>query len=141
MENEKAIAAEQQNAVAVVDFNKLPDLSEAEPEALELSGEYWTPENPGEKKRVFFVDFAKEMVLDPATGEDRELVVVRFAENAGGTLRGIRNGSSRLVGIFQQFIAEIRPGDAFEITYLGKKRNKTNSFTSDNWKVTRLIVK
>lgn len=141
MENEKAIAAEQQNAVAVVDFNKLPDLSQAEPEALELSSEYWTPENPGEKKRVFFVDFAKEMVLEPGTGEERELVVVRFAENAGGTLRGIRNGSSRLVGIFQQFIAEIRPGDAFEITYLGKKRNKTNSFTSDNWKVTRLIVK
>ena len=140
-EKTKEEVAQQENAVAVVDFTKLPDLSKAEPESLELSGEYWTPENPGESKRVFFVDIALETVLEPGTGEQRELPVVRFAENVNGTIRGIRNGSSRLVGVFQQFQASIRPGDAFEITYLGKKRNKTNAFTSDNWKVTRLILK
>ena len=50
-EKTKEEAAQQENAVAVVDFTKLPDLSKAEPESLELSGEYWTPENPGESKR------------------------------------------------------------------------------------------
>lgn len=140
-EETKDLAGQQENAVAVVDFNKLPDLSKAEPEPIEMSGEYWTPEHEGEKKRVFFVDFAPETVLEPGTGAQHELIVVRFVENVDGNVRGIRNGSSRLVGIFQQFQAQIKPGDAFEITYLGKKRNKTNSFTSDNWKVVRLTFK
>ena len=59
-------------------------------------------------------------------------------EQRDGQLRAIRNGSRRLVGIFEQFAASVKPGDAFEITYLGKKKNNTNSFKSDNWSVKAL---
>lgn len=140
-EAQEMAAQQPQNAVATVDFSKLPDLSKAEPEPLEMSGEYWTPEKEGESKRLFYVGLAEETVLDMETGENRPLLVVRFAENAGGTLRAIRNGSRRLVGIFEQFQNSIQPGDAFEITYLGKRKNQNNQYKSDNWSVKRLILK
>ena len=128
-------------AVATVDFRNLPDLSQAEPEPVELSGEYWTPEKEGETRRLFFVGLNVENVVDMESGETRELLVARFAENVDGNLRAVRNGSRRLVGIFESFAASIKPGDPFEITYLGKKKNASNSFSSDNWSVKRLILK
>ena len=128
-------------AVATVDFRNLPDLSQAEAEPVELSGEYWTPEKEGETRRLFFVGLNIENVVDMESGETRELLVARFAENVGGNLRAVRNGSRRLVGIFESFAASIKPGDPFEITYLGKKKNASNSFRSDNWSVKRLIMK
>lgn len=128
-------------AVTTVDFRHLPDLSQAEPEPVELSGEYWTPEKEGETRRLFFVGLNMENVVDMESGETRELLVAQFAENVDGNLRAIRNGSRRLVGIFESFAATIKPGDAFEITYLGKKKNASNSFRSDNWSVKRLIIK
>ncbi|MBQ7750553.1 MAG: hypothetical protein IJR77_04915 [Bacteroidales bacterium] len=140
-EETKDVAAQQEKAVAVVDYTKLPDLSKAEPEPLEMSGEYWTPEKEGETRRLFFVGLAEESVLDMETGENRPLLVVRFAENTGGTLHVVRNGSRRLVGIFEQFQNTIQPGDAFEVTYLGKRKNQNNQFKSDNWSVKRLILK
>lgn len=125
--------------VEAVDFSNLPDLSKAEVQPVELSGEYWTPENVGEKKRVFFAGLVEEVVLEPETGENRTLLVAKFIERqADGELRAIRNGSRRLVGIFEQFSNSVKPGDAFEITYLGKKKNNTNSFRSDNWSVKAL---
>ncbi len=139
-ENRDAAARQPQDAVATVDYANLPDLSEARPEPLEMSGEYWTPEREGESKRLFYIGLAEESVLDMETGDNRPLLVVRFAENSGGTLRAIRNGSRRLVGIFEQFQSTIRPGDAFEITYLGKRKNQNNQFKSDNWSVKRLLI-
>ncbi len=82
-----------------------------------------------------------ENVVEMESGETRELLVAQFAENVDGNLRAVRNGSRRLVGIFESFSASIKPGDAFEITYLGKKKNVSNSYKSDNWSVKRLIVK
>ena len=128
-------------AVATVDFRNLPDLSQAEAEPVELSGEYWTPEKEGETRRLFFVGLNVENVVDMESGETRELLVAQFAENVDGNLRAVRNGSRRLVGIFESFAASIKPGDPFEITYLGKKKNASNSFRSDNWSVKRLILK
>ena len=116
------------NAVATVDFRNLPDLSKAEAEPVELSGEYWTPEKEGETRRLFFVGLNMENVVEMESGESRELLVAQFAENINGELRAVRNGSRRLVG-------------TFEITYLGKKKNVSNSYKSDNWSVKRLILK
>ena len=135
MENAKS------EAVTTVDFRNLPDLTQAEAEPVELSGEYWTPEKEGETRRLFFVGLNVENVVDMESGETRELLVAQFAENVNGNLRAIRNGSRRLVGIFEAFAASIKPGDPFEITYLGKKKNASNSFRSDNWSVKRLILK
>lgn len=139
--NFKLMENANKNAVATVDFRNLPDLWQAEAEPVELSGEYWSPENEGDTRRLFFVGLNMETVVEMETGESRELLVAQFAENIGGQLRAVRNGSRRLVGIFESFQASIKPGDAFEITYLGKKKNVSNSFKSDNWSVKRLIVK
>jgi len=120
----------------------LPDLSKMEPAPTELLGEYWSPspENIGETKRVFFSGFTTQTVIEPATGEERELDVVLFLEKQGNTYRTIRNGSARLVGVFSQFATQLVPGQPFEITYLGKKKTNTGKL-ADNWKVTPLILK
>lgn len=128
-----------EQALAVFGGN-LPDLSKAKAEPVELSGEYWTPENPGETKRLYFVELMPECVIEPESGETRDLLVVKFAEPTADGVRVLRNGSRRLVGIFESLGNVIHPGDAFEITYLGKKKNKNNAFKSDNWSVKRLIV-
>ena len=138
--NEVKMTAQQSQAIATIaDCAKL-DLSKATTEPVELSGEYWTPEKEGETKRMFFVQLMNENVIELDSGETRELPVVQFVENRGGALHTVRNGSRRLYGIFEQFAHQIKPGDAFEITYLGKKKNKNNSFFSDNWQVRRLII-
>lgn len=139
MENNNIqLEVDRQNAVIFADPSNLPDLSKAKVQPVELSGEYWTPEKEGETKRVFFAGITEEYVLEPETGESRTLAVAKFVEQRDGQLRAIRNGSRRLVGIFEQFAASVKPGDAFEITYLGKKKNNTNSFKSDNWSVKAL---
>lgn len=135
----KFFIMETTNAIQKVDFANLPDLSTATPEPVEMSGEYWTPEEVGETRRLFFFGLNIENVVDMESGENRELPVVQFVESDGkGGVRSVRNGSRRLVGIFESFAQNIRQGDAFEIVYLGKKKNKNNSFKSDNWSVKRL---
>lgn len=134
-------AQEPTQEVAKFDFRHLPDLQEAEAEPIELSGEYWTPEKEGETRRLFFVGLQMENVLDMESGETRDMLVAQFAEKRNGELRAVRNGSRRLVGIFESFEKSIKPGDAFEIKYLGKRKNTTNSYKSDNWSVKRLVVR
>lgn len=141
METTKEMTTQQaQPMMTIQDCAKI-DLTKAETEPIEMSGEYWSPEKEGETKRLFFVQLMTESVLEAETGETRELLVVQFVENVNGELRTIRNGSRRLVGIFEQFANQTKAGDAFEIIYLGKKKNKNNSFKSDSWSVKRLILK
>ena len=118
----------------------LPDLSTAEVSPAELLGEYWTPAKEGEKKRVFFLSMDTQLVIEPQTGESRELNIVKFLEKQGDEYRTIRNGSARLVGLFEQFSGNIQPGAPFEITYMGKKKTNTGKF-ADSWSVKPLIVK
>lgn len=133
-----------QNVAAPVDngivLAKLPDLSKAEVAPTELLGEYWTPEGIGETKRVFFAGFGTQNVIEQATGEERDLDIVKFVEKQGDTFRTIRNGSARLVGAFTQFAKELKPGQPFEIVYLGKKKTNTGKF-ADSWSVRPLIIK
>lgn len=125
----------------LADLSKLPDLSKAEVAPTELLGEYWTPSEIGETKRVFFAGFSSQSVIEQATGEERDLDIVQFIEKqADGSFRTLRNGSARLVGVFSQFAKELTPGNAFEITYLGKKKTNTGKF-ADSWSVKPLIIK
>ena len=133
----------QTNAAIVAAFpelNNLPDLSKAEAAPVELLGEYWTPQNEGETKRVFFIDIVSTNSVDTVSGETVELSSVRFLEKQGDNFRTIRNSSKRLVAAFEVFSGDIK-GQPFEITYLGKKKNTTNGFKSDNWSVKPLITK
>ena len=121
-------------------LNTLPDLSKCDVAPTELLGEYWSPETVGESKRVFFVGFDTQNVIEQATGENRELNIVKFIEKQGDEFRTIRNGSARLYGAFEQFARDLKPGTPFLITYLGKQKTNTGKF-ADSWSVKPIIIK
>lgn len=117
----------------------LPDLAKAQAAPLELNGEYWSPAEVGEKRRMFFKDLRVEMTPDQRTGEDIELLVAYFVEPLpNGKRRVVRQASRRLTAVFENFADNIRPGMAFEITYKGKVKNKSNSNMSDSWSIVPL---
>lgn len=109
------------------------ELLNAEPAPVDIMADYWTPNGSGETKKVIFQKVAPWKVVDPTTAEVMELDCVFFTTFVDGQLRMIRNGSKRLVGAFQG--NGIPPGTGWEVTYLGKKRNRTNSFSSDDWRL------
>jgi len=135
MNNQELVAQNNQIVIA-----NLPDLDKAEVSPAELLGDYWSPEKEGECKRVFFLKFDTQSVIEQSTGETRDLNVVMFLEKQGNNIRTIRNGSARLVGVFEQFARDLKPGDPFLITYLGRKKTTTGK-QADNWSVKPLIIK
>lgn len=142
--NEIAKVEENQNGVANYDLTggNLPDISEEFAAALpiDLMSDYWTPEQVGEQKRVFFSEIGMRKVLDESTGELIDLESAFFIEQvASGELVQVSNGSKRLVGAI--VAAQIQRGTPLLITYKGKKRNKSNKYSSDNWSVKPLIIK
>jgi len=120
----------------------LPNLTDAIEMPLDLMSDYWTPENPGEFKRVFFdrIDISQALVKDK-DGLDVliDLECAYFLEqDKNQEIKSVRNGSKRLVGALLS--QNMQRGTALKITYLGKKKNRNNSFLSDNWSVKPLIV-
>jgi hypothetical protein len=128
------------NQIATNNFftNDLPDLSQAKAAPLELTGEYWTPEKEGETKRMFFNEIRQEIAIDIASGNDVELAVAYFVEVQNGNKKIIRQAGKRLIGALETF--KVVCGMPLEITYLGKKKNKTNSFMSDSWSIKPLYI-
>jgi len=51
-------------------------------------------------------------------------------------VRTVVNGSKRLVAVFEN--NEIAPNTPVQITYKGKKKNRTNGNMSDDWSVVTL---
>lgn len=124
-----------------VDLSKpLPELNDAEIVPIDLMADYWTPEKIGESKRVFFDTVKIRKVLDQQNQDVViELPCVYFVEKNGDSVKTISNGSKRLVGIFET--GQFERGIPLLITYLGKKKNATNSFQSDQWSVKPLLIK
>lgn len=124
--------------------NDLPSLEDAQELPIDLCGNYWTPEMPGEFKKMFFVEIKPQKVLSAnGTGELIDLDCATFLEHAtDGTIQTVTNGSRRLVGILEQYVenGSIKRGTPLKITYMGKRRNKTNSYQSDNWSVRPLRI-
>ena len=129
-----------ENQITKKDFflADLPDLSKATAAPLELTGEYWTPEKEGEVRRMFFKEICQELAIDMVSGKDVELSVAYFVEVQDGNKKVIRQASKRLTGALESL--KISAGMPLEITYLGKKKNKTNSFMSDNWSIKPLFI-
>lgn len=132
--------ATQQSQLPVIDLNgsALPDLSTATAAPVDLMADYWTPENPGETKRMIFDKIASRLVIDQQTQESIELDCAYFVEVVSGEAKSISNGSKRLVGAIQS--NNIRRGTPLEVKYLGKKKNKSNAFQSDNWSIKPLVI-
>lgn len=127
-------------AVMALDLTKpLPDLDGADIMPIDLMSDYWTPEMPGEAKRVVFVKLDTSPVRDVNDPEvTHDLACAYFLEKTEkGEIRQIRNGSKRLVGALETVIAQgmVGQGTPLLVTFLGKKQNRTNSFKSDNWSI------
>lgn len=130
--------------VNLLDGN-LPSLKDAVEIPIDICGEYWTPEYEGESKRLYFVDIAIQKVLSvDGTGALIDLPCARFMEILeDGTAKMITNGSRRLVGILEQSFETgiLKSGSLLKVTFRGKRRNKSNNFSSDNWSIIPLRLK
>jgi hypothetical protein len=126
----------------------LPDLSKANVIPVDIATEYWQPVMPGESKRVVFdrIDTCKA----PDYNNPDALVELEcafFFERAGEKIQSISNGSKRLVNAIQNLMNsphspfEIMRGSLLEITFKGKVKNKTNSFSSDCWGIRPITLK
>ena len=99
------------------------------------------PKNPERNAGCFFKELRTETTVDQQTGIDIELLVAYFVEVVDGRKRVVRQAGRRLTAVFESFSDKIRPGMAFEITYQGKVKNKSNSFMSDAWSIVPLSTK
>lgn len=140
------IQKKEENAVGIaVDLTSgnLPNLEEAQIFPLSLGGEYWTPENVGETKRVFFFDIkpTKLMSFDNKGLIDLDCAYFLEQDKELNT-HTICNGSRVLVGIIESCVESglVKKGTPLEIRYEGKKKNKSNGNYSDRWSVKPLII-
>lgn len=119
----------------------LPDLEKATLAPLPITGEYWSPVEAGEKKRVFFYDIRVESLPDRQTGEDIELPVAYFVEVKNGEKKIIRQGGARLVSVFESLYKakRIEVGMPFEIVYEGLTRT-ANGNNIGKWRITPLAT-
>lgn len=135
MENQLVKA---ENTIPLQSFdinNGFPDLKDATEIPMDLMSDYWTPEKPGESKKVFFDSIRERLVRDQQNPDILiELPCAYFFEpDANGQVKTISNGSKRLVGVIEAY--NIPRGTPLLLTYLGKKKNATNSYSSDQWSV------
>lgn len=115
----------------------LQPLESAERVGLNLIGTYWTPTNPGESRRLYFVKIEGiDKLKDDDTGETEILPTAILVDPL--TKEVVYQSSARLVGFFERVKKE--HGVAFEIIYKGKRKNSTNAYMSDDWEVYKLSV-
>ena len=131
-----------ENGIQAFDIvnGELPDLDQAEELNVDLMDDYWSPEEPGESKKVFFQKIDTRRVLDQQTGEEIDLECAFFMEKdpKTGNYRTISNGSKRLVGALQA--NGVTKGMPLMITYKGKKKTQGGN-SCDNWSIRPLVFK
>lgn len=139
-DNQPQVPAKSDTGLQPIELDNISALHTAEAAPFDLMGDYWSPEQPGESRRVLFDRIQEMDVVDQQTGEIVPLncAYFFFQEKPDGPIKQIRNGSKRLVGALEAY--KIQPRTPLLIKYLGKKRNKNNSNMSDNWSITPLLV-
>lgn len=147
-ETTSEIIKKEQPLVPAFDVSKgqLPDLHSEQvftvPFALE--SEYWSPE-VGEVKMGFIQ--ACEIHQFPKRDNASIMVDVEciklLEQLPDGTIQNVINGSKRLVDLINTFLksGKLVPGNPLQITYTGKKKNKTNSNESNTWQVKPIAIK
>lgn len=139
-DNQAQLPAKNETAFKPLDLENIAALHTAQPAPFDLMGDYWSPEQPGESRRVLFDRLQPMDVVDQQTGEVVELNCAYFyyQEKPDGPIKQIRNGSKRLVGAIESY--NIKPLTPLLIKYMGKKKNKNNNNFSDNWSITPLMI-
>lgn len=116
------------------------DLATYEVASCDLSFEYWTPENVGESRRMVYVETTVRSVPDHKNEEvSVDLPVAVFLYPSADGVKTVVNGSKRLIAVFEN--SEIKSGTPVQVSYKGKKRNRTNANMSDDWSVVTLVKK
>lgn len=131
------------NNASLATIDNLPNLHEAKTSPRELSSVYWTPEIQGEY-RVGVAMEIKEEHYENDNGDEIKLpCVIMLAQQEDGSFSTIRNGSKRLVATILNAVESgeiVLTKTPIRIAYLGKQKNKTNSFQSDRWSVKPIIL-
>lgn len=138
MDNQLVKSEQASSQLQQIDIDQIGQLEGAKETPIDLMGEYWSPENAGEEKRVIFDRIEDCFVPDMTSGEAIALETAFFITKEGDQVKLIRNSSKRLVAALLMF--KVQRGTALKLVYKGKKRNKTNANMSDNWAIIPLTV-
>jgi hypothetical protein len=132
------------NDLQIFENGKLPNLHDAKASPVDLATEYWSPDTSGDYKVGVCVSIENSTYTREETGEEILLPCVIFIEQTkDGDLKAIRNGSKRLVATIENAVTagQLEMGKTFlRITYLGKQKNTTNSYSSDRWSVKPIVI-
>lgn len=121
-----------------LDQGTIPDMDKAKALPFDLMSDYWTPAAAGESRKLIFDSVKNRQVIDQQSGETIDLPCAYFYEKINGEVKTISNGSKRLIGVIEAY--QMQRGTPLLITYLGKKKNATNQYQSDNWSVKPLML-
>ena len=137
---EIAVTKSTANGLPVFDISKnLPSMDQMVEAPIDLTSDYWTPEVTGETRKLFFSHYALQKFPAFIPGEEpKEVECAFFLENVNGTVRSVANASKRLVGAL--IGNNIEKGQALQIMWQGKKKNKKNDMHSDRWSIRPLVI-
>ena len=123
----------------IMKLDEIPNLEEFEVASVDLSYEYWTPEEEGECRRMFFMGIQPMDVPDHQDADKHVSLdcAVFLQTHPSGEHKTIVNGSVRLKSIVER----LDPQTPVQITYRGKKKNRSNGNMSDQWSVVTLQKK
>jgi len=125
------------NDVILLDeLTELESLDNHEVASIDLSQEYWTPEEEGEQRRLRFVGITER--LCPSHDDPETEVMLKCVVFLDGD-KAVVNASARLVATFEN--TSLDSGTPVQITYRGKQKNRTNGNMSDTWSVQTLKPK
>ena len=125
--------------MSLILLKDVPSLEAYEVASCDLAVEYWSPEEDGESRRMLFAGVKSQMVPDH-NDPDRmvDLQCALFVEpGADNNHKTVANGSKRLVAVFENGV--IDEGTPVQVTYKGKRKNRTNGNMSDDWSVVTLV--
>ena len=123
----------------------LPDLNQAEESVISFSPEYLDVDalEKGWSMRCFYLGIEEREQLDVATGESKNLRCVLLAAQEKEGVKVYESAARALVGTLEEKEKRglITPKEtALKITFLGKKKNKTNGFSSAKWDIRLLYI-
>lgn len=123
----------------------LPDLAKAEESIISFSPEYLDVDalEKGWSMRCFYLGIQDRSGLDVVTGEIKNLRCVLLAAQEKEGIKVYESAARTLVGTLEEKEKRglITPKEtALKITFLGKKKNKTNQFSSSKWDIRLLYI-
>ena len=134
------------NADIQLAANALPDLEQANESLISFTPEYLDIDalEKGWSKRCFYLGIEEREQIDEATGESKLLKCAMLAaQNADKSITVYESAAKTLVGTLEEREKRglLKPNvSAIKLTFLGKKKNKTNQYSSAKWDIRLLHI-